>query len=153
MLLFYRATYSSAHATMATLLLSVLTTRTLWARQIVSALRIPVSRSIAPSCYKSGLRWFAHFLLFKKNTNPLPVTQQLTDGIRLLQNQVHLSNGQIRLCHTDCVSQILACPCSGPLTSDLSCSSSLTAVSFPTTWQRSGRGWTRIPTRLSLFCL
>jgi len=32
------------------------------------------------------------------------VTQQLTDGIRMLQNQAHTSdNGQIRLCHTSCL--------------------------------------------------
>ncbi|KAG8906086.1 hypothetical protein FRB99_007610 [Tulasnella sp. 403] len=31
------------------------------------------------------------------------VTQQLTDGVRLLQNQVHLQNGQLRLCHTSCL--------------------------------------------------
>jgi len=30
------------------------------------------------------------------------VTQQLTDGIRLLQVQAHNSSGQIELCHTDC---------------------------------------------------
>lgn len=31
------------------------------------------------------------------------VTQQLTDGVRLLQNQVHLQNGVLRLCHTSCL--------------------------------------------------
>ncbi|KAB5588319.1 hypothetical protein CTheo_8235 [Ceratobasidium theobromae] len=31
------------------------------------------------------------------------VTQQLTDGIRLLQVQAHLQNGAIRLCHTSCL--------------------------------------------------
>ncbi|KAG8881926.1 hypothetical protein FRB97_008884 [Tulasnella sp. 331] len=31
------------------------------------------------------------------------VTQQLTDGVRLLQNQVHNSNGVLELCHTSCL--------------------------------------------------
>ncbi|CAE7172344.1 unnamed protein product [Rhizoctonia solani] len=31
------------------------------------------------------------------------VTQQLTDGIRMLQVQAHLQNGAIRLCHTSCL--------------------------------------------------
>ncbi|CAE6493370.1 unnamed protein product [Rhizoctonia solani] len=31
------------------------------------------------------------------------VTQQLTDGIRMLQVQAHLQNGVIRLCHTSCL--------------------------------------------------
>ncbi|KIO29327.1 hypothetical protein M407DRAFT_21547, partial [Tulasnella calospora MUT 4182] len=31
------------------------------------------------------------------------VTQQLTDGVRMLQNQVHLQNGALRLCHTSCL--------------------------------------------------
>jgi len=31
------------------------------------------------------------------------VTQQLTDGIRLLQNQVHSQNGTLELCHTSCL--------------------------------------------------
>lgn len=31
------------------------------------------------------------------------VTQQLTDGIRLLQVQAHLQNGAIRLCHSSCL--------------------------------------------------
>jgi len=31
------------------------------------------------------------------------VTQQLTDGIRMLQVQAHLSSGDIRLCHTSCI--------------------------------------------------
>ncbi|CAE6522201.1 unnamed protein product [Rhizoctonia solani] len=30
-------------------------------------------------------------------------TQQLTDGIRMLQVQAHLQNGAIRLCHTSCL--------------------------------------------------
>ncbi|KZO90210.1 PLC-like phosphodiesterase, partial [Calocera viscosa TUFC12733] len=30
------------------------------------------------------------------------VTQQLTDGIRMLQNQLHNSSGTIELCHTSC---------------------------------------------------
>ncbi|KZT57873.1 PLC-like phosphodiesterase [Calocera cornea HHB12733] len=30
------------------------------------------------------------------------VTQQLTDGIRMLQNQAHSSNGTLELCHTSC---------------------------------------------------
>ncbi|KAF9015590.1 PLC-like phosphodiesterase [Cyathus striatus] len=31
------------------------------------------------------------------------ITQQLNDGIRMLQMQAHLQNGEIRLCHTSCV--------------------------------------------------
>lgn len=31
------------------------------------------------------------------------VTQQLTDGVRLLQNQVHNQNGTLELCHTSCL--------------------------------------------------
>jgi hypothetical protein len=31
-----------------------------------------------------------------------PIMQQLNDGIRMLQMQAHLQNGQIRLCHTSC---------------------------------------------------
>jgi hypothetical protein len=30
------------------------------------------------------------------------VTQQLKDGIRMLQSQVHNKNGVIQLCHTSC---------------------------------------------------
>lgn len=33
----------------------------------------------------------------------ITVTQQLKDGIRLLQVQTHNLNGQIQLCHTSCV--------------------------------------------------
>jgi hypothetical protein len=32
------------------------------------------------------------------------VTQQLTDGIRMLQMQAHNDSGVIQLCHTSCVS-------------------------------------------------
>lgn len=31
------------------------------------------------------------------------MTQQLTDGVRLLQNQVHNQNGTLELCHTSCL--------------------------------------------------
>jgi hypothetical protein len=34
------------------------------------------------------------------------VIQQLNDGIRMLQSQAHLQNGQLRLCHTNCVSPL-----------------------------------------------
>lgn len=33
------------------------------------------------------------------------VTQQLNDGIRMLQMQAHNANGTIRLCHSSCVSR------------------------------------------------
>lgn len=41
------------------------------------------------------------------NLPPLfAVTQQLADGIRMLQNQAHnTDNGEIHLCHTSCVSK------------------------------------------------
>ncbi|CAK5264534.1 unnamed protein product [Mycena citricolor] len=32
------------------------------------------------------------------------ITQQLTDGVRMLQSQVHNNSGTIQLCHTSCVS-------------------------------------------------
>lgn len=32
------------------------------------------------------------------------VTQQLTDGVRMLQMQAHNNSGDIYLCHTACVS-------------------------------------------------
>ncbi len=31
------------------------------------------------------------------------VTQQLNDGVRMLQSQAHNKNGVIELCHTSCV--------------------------------------------------
>jgi len=34
------------------------------------------------------------------------VTQQLTDGIRLLQLQAHKESAGIKLCHTSCVSTV-----------------------------------------------
>jgi hypothetical protein len=37
------------------------------------------------------------------------VTQQLNDGIRMLQVQTHNKSGTIQLCHTNCVSPITCC--------------------------------------------
>ena len=36
------------------------------------------------------------------NTKEFPVTQQLNDGIRVLQGQAHLVNGTLYFCHTSC---------------------------------------------------
>lgn len=36
--------------------------------------------------------------------NSALVTQQLTDGVRMLQMQAHSNSGDIYLCHTACVS-------------------------------------------------
>ncbi len=44
----------------------------------------------------------AHGLLRTKR-KILAVTQQLNDGIRLLQMQAHNNSGTIQLCHTSCV--------------------------------------------------
>lgn len=38
----------------------------------------------------------------------LVVTQQLNDGVRLLQVQAHNLSGAIQLCHTTCVCRMLA---------------------------------------------
>lgn len=38
----------------------------------------------------------------------LAVTQQLNDGIRMLQMQAHNNSGTINLCHTSCVCSLLA---------------------------------------------
>ncbi|KAG9028284.1 hypothetical protein FRB95_006617 [Tulasnella sp. JGI-2019a] len=50
----------------------------------------------------------AHNSYTSSNTNlaasqDYGVTQQLTDGVRLLQNQVHNQNGVLELCHTSCL--------------------------------------------------
>lgn len=36
------------------------------------------------------------------------VTQQLTDGVRMLQSQAHNKSGVIELCHTSCVRTVHA---------------------------------------------
>ena len=50
------------------------------------------------------MRIFGPFVLLLTEINI--VTQQLNDGIRMLQMQVHNNNGVIQLCHTSCVSWI-----------------------------------------------
>lgn len=43
-----------------------------------------------------------HVLTHQTLTLPI-VTQQLNDGIRMLQMQAHLENNDIHLCHTSCI--------------------------------------------------
>lgn len=44
------------------------------------------------------------------------VTQQLNDGVRLLQMQAHDNSGDIYLCHTSCVSTRTICAAEPPET-------------------------------------
>jgi hypothetical protein len=41
-----------------------------------------------------------------KSSQLFSVTQQLNDGVRMLQMQAHNNGGTIQLCHTSCVSCI-----------------------------------------------
>lgn len=41
-------------------------------------------------------------MLPESRLNFAAVTQQLNDGVRLLQSQAHNNNGVIQLCHTSC---------------------------------------------------
>ena len=45
---------------------------------------------------------------------PTKVTQQLNDGVRLLQMQAHQNSGDIYLCHTACVSARTICAAEPP---------------------------------------
>ena len=57
------------------------------------------------SCIQSRSKWyiFQKSVLFCGSHQLLLVTQQLNDGIRLLQMQALNQGGTIRLCHTSCV--------------------------------------------------
>lgn len=46
--------------------------------------------------------------------NSVQVTQQLTDGVRMLQMQAHNNSGDIYLCHTDCVRTPVICGVAPP---------------------------------------
>jgi hypothetical protein len=58
---------------------------------------------------------------------PFSVTQQLNDGIRMLQMQAHNSSGVIHLCHTSCVRDVHVVPI---MPYSLCCSHSLMAELF-----------------------
>ena len=48
-------------------------------------------------------------LVLTLTSNPLfSVSQQLKDGVRMLQMQAHELNGGIQLCHTACVSTLVS---------------------------------------------
>lgn len=64
----------------------------------------PLSTEPSYSCCQPRPKWytFQTSVLSRFSTIPI-VTQQLNDGIRMLQMQAHNQSGTIQLCHTSCV--------------------------------------------------
>lgn len=89
-------------------LLSVRMTRTLSGSTTVSYMTVGIESLFdSPQCSPTKITMVSICLeRYKTECQLSSVTQQLNDGIRMLQLQAHNNGGTIQLCHTSCVSCI-----------------------------------------------